>query len=309
MQYWLDVDTGIDDAVALLAAAGLLRGPALAFVSAVAGNVGLAAVLENTRRVLAAAGRDDVDVYAGADRPIVRPVVDASYVHGPSGLGAVVLPAATRPPAGGLLALLARLEAAADGTLCLVATGPLTNIALIARLAPDVVRRKVARTVWMGGGRGLGNVTVAAEFNAFADPEAAAIALDVLAPVTVVDLRTTHRAYLTPAEVRDLGRLSGVLGPLARRVLEDPAYGGPHPGHEQRHVVVHDAVALLEAVRPGTMFAVRRERVEVDLSGGPSYGATLVGAKARGPESDWPETPDRARFAALLAEALGGPGA
>jgi inosine-uridine nucleoside N-ribohydrolase len=304
MMHWLDVDTGIDDAVALLAAAGLLPASALGFVSAVAGNVALPHVVENTRRVLAAAGRGDVDVYAGADRPLVRPMVDAAYVHGESGLGAVTLPVATRPVAGGLLDLLERLRTLDDRSLCLVATGPLTNVALLCRLAPDVLRRTVARTVWMGGGRGIGNITVAAEFNAFADPEAAAIALDVLAPVTVVDLNTTHRAYLTPEEVAALGRLPGALGPLAQRVLEDPVYGGPHPGHEDHHVVVHDAVALLEAVRPGSMFALRRERVAVDLSGGPSYGATLVGRKANGPEADWPEAPDRARFAALLAEAL-----
>lgn len=305
MVCWLDVDTGIDDAVALLAAAGLLAGEAFGWVSAVAGNVGLEAVVDNTRRVLAAAGRDDVDVYAGADRPLVRSIVDAAHVHGESGLGAFVLPPATRPLAGDLLALLARIEAAPDGGVCLVATAPLTNIALLCRLRPGLLRRKLARTVWMGGGRGVGNATVAAEFNAYADPEAAAVALDALRPVTLVDLKTTHRAYLAPQEVRALGLGGGRLGTLAQRLLEDPAYGAPHPGCDDRRVVVHDAVALLEAVRPGSMFGLARARVAVDLSGGLSHGATLVGHKAPGPEADWPDAPDRQRFAAFLAEALG----
>jgi pyrimidine-specific ribonucleoside hydrolase len=303
VNYWLDVDTGIDDAVALLAAAGALEAERFAWVSTVAGNVALPAVVENTRRILAAAGREDVAVYVGADRPLVRDAVDAAYAHGASGLGSVSLSAATRAPAGDLRDLLSRLEAAPDASVTLVPTGPLTNIALLCRLAPALMQRKVARTVWMGGGRGLGNITVAAEFNAFADPEAAAIVLAVLEPVTVVDLNTTRAAALRRAEVADLGRAGSPLARLACRLLEDPQYGGG-PSADDR-VVVHDAVALLEAVRPGAMFSTTRLAVEVDLSHGPSYGATLVGRKARGPTADWPLEPVRERFAALLAEALG----
>jgi inosine-uridine nucleoside N-ribohydrolase len=299
MGYWLDVDTGIDDAVALLAAAGAVPAGGWAWVSAVAGNVGLDAVVDNTLRVLAAAGRDEVPVFRGADRPLVRRRVDAAYAHGESGLGGVALPPPRRAPEGDLLALAARLAEVPDGSLTLVATGPLTNIALLCRLAPDLVRRKVARTVWMGGGRGRGNVTAAAEFNAYADPEAAAVVLEALAPVAVVDLVATHAAHLTPDEVRGLARL-GSRGALACALLEDPAYGGARAGG----VVVHDAVALLAAIHPGELFEFRPAPVEVDLSRGPSYGATLAGPKVHGPEALWPTAPDRERFAALLAAAL-----
>lgn len=302
MFYWLDVDTGIDDAVALLAAAGTLKGETFAWITTVAGNVGLGAVQENTRRVMAAAGRDDVPVYIGVDGPLVRDVVDAAYAHGTSGLGSVALPPASRPPAGDLRAALARLEAMEDKSVVLVPTGPLTNIAILCRLAPDVMRAKIARTVWMGGGRGRGNVTVAAEFNAYADPEAVAIVLDVLSPVTVVDLNTTHAAVLTRDEVAALESIGTPLSRLARQLLEDPAYGGS-PASAGR-VIVHDAVAFLEALHPGAMFDTERLPVQVDLSHGPSYGATLVGRKAKGPMADWPGAPRRERFVELLREAL-----
>lgn len=302
--YWLDVDTGMDDAVALLAACGSLPGGRFAWISTVAGNVGLDAVFDNTLRVMAAAGRGDVAVYVGADGPLVRDRVDATYAHGVSGLGSVVLPLADRPPAGGLRAMLDHLEATDDGSVVLVATGPLTNIALLCRLAPGIMRAKIARTVWMGGGRGRGNVTVAAEFNAYADPEAVAVALDVLAPVTVVDLVTTHALALSRDEVASLDSLGTLRGSLARRLLDDPAYGGGS-GPADR-VVVHDAVAFLEALHPGVMFETARLPVQVDLSHGPSYGATWVGGKARGPVADWPGVPARERFVEMLRAALGG---
>lgn len=302
MQVWLDVDTGIDDAIALLAASGGLAGDRFGFVSTVSGNVGLLSVVENTRRVLAAAGRDDVDVYRGADRPILREPIDAADVHGKSGLGSVSMAPARRPLAGDLLDLTQRLALQPDGDVCLVATAPLTNVALLARLAPELLRRKVGRTVWMGGGRGTGNTTAAAEFNAYADPEAAAIALEVLAPVTVVHLGTTRSAYLTAGEVASFGDL-GARGILARNLLQDPAYQGIS---KPDRVIVHDAVALLEALAPGEIFATTRETIQVDLSGGPSYGATLCGRRTTGPDADWSGAPVRERFVAGLRAALSG---
>ena len=300
MEYWLDVDTGIDDAIALLAASRLLPGGTFRWVSTVAGNVTLENVLDNTRRVLAQAGRDDVPVFRGADRPLVRERVDAAYVHGDSGLGSVRLPPPTRPTEGDLTDLLRRLREVEDGSLCLVATGPLTNIALLARTSPDLFARKVVRTVWMGGGKGLGNITPAAEFNAFADPEAASVALKVLSPVTVVHLGTTHSAYLEARDTEDFaGR--GRLGRLARALLTDPAYSGTST---RERIIVHDAVALLEAVFPGALFETSRERLEVDLSGGPGYGATLLARHATAPEVDWSGPPDRKRFVERLGLAL-----
>lgn len=302
MTFWLDVDTGIDDAVALLAAAGVLPGERFGWVTTVAGNVGLDKVVPNTLRVMAAAGRADVPVFTGADRPLVRDAVDAAYAHGKTGLGSVALPEASAGPAGDLRAAIDRLAAAPDGSVTLVATGPLTNIALVCRIAPDLVRRKLAATVWMGGGRGLGNITAAAEFNAFADPEAAAIALADLSPVVVVDLRTTRAASLTAAEVDALGALGTARGRLAGDLLRDPAYAaGPRVTDR---VIVHDAVALLCAVYPGAMFSTTRQPLAVDLSHGPSYGATLVGAKADGPAADMPDEPRREVFVQLLREAL-----
>src|SRR6185295_1658894 len=175
----LDVDTGVDDACALLLAS---RHPALELraVTCVAGNTEVDQVLANTLTVLSIAGRDDVPVARGADRPLLEPVRAARHAHGDDGMGDLGLPASSRAPdprpAVELLrdVLLDAVQARSPVTL--LPLGPLTNIALLLRAFPDAAAG-LREIVFMGGSGARGNVTAAAEFNVWHDPEAAAVVL------------------------------------------------------------------------------------------------------------------------------------
>ncbi|PKQ10978.1 MAG: nucleoside hydrolase [Alphaproteobacteria bacterium HGW-Alphaproteobacteria-1] len=197
----IDTDPGQDDAVAILMA--LASGEALEVLglTCVAGNVPLGLTARNARRICELAGRRDVPVVAGCDRPMGRALVTAEHVHGEDGLRGVDLPAPTMPldPRHAVDFLIETLREAAPGSVTLVALGPLTNLGTAFRRAPDIVAR-VAEIVLMGGAhRALGNVTPAAEFNIHVDPQAADIVLCAGAPVTIVPLDVTHKALVTPA--------------------------------------------------------------------------------------------------------------
>lgn len=297
MSVWMDVDTGIDDAIALILAARLY-GPKLGLVTCVCGNADLAEVTENTRRILAFVGRTDVPVVAGSARPLVREPVAVRSVHGTSGLGRVTLPPSSRPPdPSGMTAVARAVQSLGSSGVELVATAPLTNVALLVRAFPQSLVG-VERAVWMGGSFGPGNVTAAAEFNAYADPEAASIVLSALSPVTMVGLGVTSGLRITAFEARALAALSPA-GKLVGDLLLDPAYSVTA---SEEGFPVHDAAALLEAFRPGALFSTCELGVTVDLSHGPSYGATLCGHE--GPLTDVAIRPDRPAFLGWMRKAL-----
>ena len=194
---------------------------------------------------------------AGSAQPLLRPVADARDVHGESGLGAATLPPARTGPASGHAAdFLIEQIGAAPGEITLVATGPLTNIALAVRREPRLAGW-VRDFVIMGGSAGRGNVTPAAEFNIWADPEAAAITFSAGWRVSMVGLDVTLQALATPAvqdRMRPLGRLAadlllpGLLGYQEEASTGDPAASGP---------AVHDVLALALVAEPG-LFGGRR---------------------------------------------------
>ena len=176
----IDTDPGQDDAVAILLA---LASPELDVlgITTVAGNVPLSLTSRNARIVCELAGRPDIPVYAGCEAPLVRPLVTAEYVHGKSGLDGIVLPdpkmALTDGHAVDFLIETLRKETPGSVTLCPI--GPLTNIATALRQAPDIAPR-IAEIVLMGGAYfEVGNVTPAAEFNIYVDPEAAGIVFNI----------------------------------------------------------------------------------------------------------------------------------
>jgi pyrimidine-specific ribonucleoside hydrolase len=270
----VDTDPGIDDALALLLA---LASPEvdLRLVTTVHGNVELARTTENALRVLHLAGRSDVPVAAGARSSLVVPQLErAGHVHGAAGLGGVVLPpspAAVDPrPA---VTALAELLTTSEVPVTVAAIGPLTNIALLLAVYPDAAAR-IGRLVVMGGSatRG-GNVTAAAEFNVWADPEAAAVVFRAGLPTVMVGLDVTLPTVLTAAGIARFAA-AGPVGAQAAAVLAQyvdharTAYGTDG-------VVVHDALALTEAIRPGTLGAVQRD-VVVDTGPGAGRGQTLV---------------------------------
>jgi inosine-uridine nucleoside N-ribohydrolase len=262
----LDCDPGHDDAIALLLALASpeveLRG-----VTTVAGNQTVEKTTANAIRVLELAGRGDVPVAKGSPRPLVREPFVAAYVHGETGLDGPRLTAPqAEPVAGHAVDFLAeRLEGAT-----LVATGPLTNVALLLARHPDA---RPERIVLMGGAIAEGNVTPAAEFNVWADPEAATRVFASGLDVTMVGLDVTHRALLTRAHAERL-RGSGRIGTFVAELLD--FYGVFH-----REVYgfdgspVHDAVAVAQVIRP-ELLQLERLNVQVDCESELCRGRTVV---------------------------------
>src|ERR1700734_3186399 len=208
----LDCDPGIDDALAIAFAAGS-PGIELAGITTVAGNVGLAKTTANALSVAAFAGLD-VPVTPGSAVPLMRPALDAGHVHGDSGLGGAVLPPSARA-AGAEHAtdFIIDTLAASPGEITLVATGPLTNIALAVRREPRLADW-VQGFVIMGGSAGRGNVTPAAEYNIWADPEAAAAVFRAGWTVNMLGLDVTLRTGAAAPVLQrmgDLGRLGNQL--------------------------------------------------------------------------------------------------
>ncbi len=273
----LDVDTGIDDALAILLA---LRSPELQVVgiTCVAGNVTLAQVVRNTLGVLAIAGAEHVPVAAGAARPLVRRLTTATFFHGDDGIGGVPLPERT----GQLLdepapAYLCRLARELEGRLSLVATAPLTNVALACRLDPQFPRR-LHRLVIMGGAATVpGNVTPAAEANFYNDPEAARIVFESGAGLTMVGLDVTLRALFDAERYRALGAMAGtLLDPVARfayQVLE--RYLAADLAAGLSGSPLHDPLAVAVLARP-KLVRCRRLRVEIETEGRYTAGQSVT---------------------------------
>jgi len=265
----LDCDPGIDDAFAIAFGCGH-PGIELCGVTTVAGNVGLDRTTGNALAVLELLGRGDVPVAAGSPAPLLRPFGDAHGVHGETGLGAARLPAPRGGPvdAHAVDFLIERIGAA-PGEVTLVATGPLTNIALAVRRHPPLAAQ-VADFVIMGGSATRGNVTPAAEFNIACDPEAAAIVFGAGWRVTMAGLDVTLQARAT-AEVRDrlraLDRLGDELLLPGLRGYRSIAGGAGQP--------VHDVCAMALVVAPG-LFGCRPARVEVETQGRWTSGMTVT---------------------------------
>jgi purine nucleosidase/pyrimidine-specific ribonucleoside hydrolase len=262
----LDCDPGHDDAIALLLALGSdeleLRG-----VTTVAGNQTLEKTTANAIRVLEVAGRAEIPVAAGAGRPLVREPRVAADVHGETGLdGPDLPPPQADPSAQHAVDFLAERISGAT----LVATGPLTNVALLLARYPET---RPERIVLMGGAIAEGNVTPAAEFNIWADPEAAHRVFTSGLDVTMVGLDVTHRALVTPAHAGQL-RESGRIGTVVAELLE--FYGGFHRAtYGWEGSPIHDAVAVAHVIDPA-LLEVERLNVRVDTESELCRGRTVV---------------------------------
>src|SRR5215469_8470877 len=196
----IDTDPGIDDAVAILLALAAPEELELLGIVAVAGNLPLASTERNARRVCELAGRNDMPVYAGCARPLLRPLATAEHIHGETDRDRLLLPEPTMPLQGrhGVDYLIEMLRAAEPAPITLCALGPLTNIAMALVKAPDIAGR-IGELVIMGGAcLEPGNVTPAAEFNIHVDPHAAAIIVDSGIPITMLPLDVTHQLLSTP---------------------------------------------------------------------------------------------------------------
>jgi purine nucleosidase len=293
----IDCDPGHDDAIALLLA---LASPELELlgVTTVHGNQTLEKTTDNALRVLELVGRSDVPVAAGADRPLVRDLHVAAHVHGESGLDGPELPEARAQPVG---------QAAVDFLLehvtpevALVPLGPLTNVAL----ALDRGLRP-QRIVLMGGAIAEGNMTPAAEFNIWADPEAAQRVFHAGVPVTMIGLDVTHRALLTPAWAERF-RAAGRVGTFVAELVEFfKRYHARTYGWDG--APIHDALALAHAFRPG-LVRTEHVNVEVELESELCRGRTVVDLwrrTEREPNADVGVEVDGDAFLELLLERIG----
>ena len=281
----IDVDTGIDDAFGLLYA---LAEPTIRLlgVSSVAGNVGLAKATRNTRQILALGGRPDIPVWPGCASPILYAPEDASIVHGDSGLGHAILPEPVDDPDAphAIDAILAASRAHAR-ELVLVATGPLTNIAA-ALLRDPTLPTRVNRLVLMGGAfRVAGNVTPAAEFNIWHDPEAARIVFRAFggagsAPLVAVGLDVTHQVRIVEADLDALAlRCQGspqadaiisFLRDSARHYFQLMIRWGRGP-----YLFMHDPLAVAAAFHPD-LLKTESVAVDIEITGELTRGATIA---------------------------------
>jgi pyrimidine-specific ribonucleoside hydrolase len=289
----VDTDPGVDDAYALALAA---RAPEvdLRAVTAVFGNVDLPTTTTNARRLLGMLGRGDVPLGVGADRPLIHPTTQrAADVHGDDGLGGVAerFGPLGPEPAGRALDVIARVLDTSTEPVVLAAIGPLTDVALLLATRPDLVER-IGRLVVMGGSIGIGgNVSAAAEFNVWSDPEAARrVLVEERVPTTLVPLDLTHVVTVDRGWLEALAA-SGPVGEALAATRAVYARGealgrrsGAEPDHQDGvdRVPIHDAVALLEAIEPGTLATVPLE-LEVDTSLGPARGMVLADRRGRVP--------------------------
>jgi inosine-uridine nucleoside N-ribohydrolase len=272
----IDCDPGHDDAMALMLA---VASPELdvCAVTTVAGNQTIEKVTANALKVLDLVGRPDIPVAAGADRPLVHPARVASEVHGETGLDGPDLPPPSREPEPlhAVEMLAAKLR---ERPLTLIPTAPLTNIALLLATHPEL-KPRIERIVLMGGAHGHGNVTPAAEFNIWVDPEAAHRVFTSGLDITMVGLDVTHRAMLSAARAETL-RGTGRTG---------DAFADLHAFYRQFHLKVyghddtpvHDALAVAYVIDPD-LLGVKTLRTEVDVTLGPSRGRTVVDMLGRG---------------------------
>jgi inosine-uridine nucleoside N-ribohydrolase len=298
----LDCDPGHDDAIAILLA---LASPELELVAVttVSGNQTLDKTTANALRILDFAGRSDLPVYAGADAPFVRQRDVAAHVHGESGLDGPDLPQPSRAAQEQhAVEYLAGAYRGSDKPV-LVATGPLTNIGLLFATHPDA---RPERIVLMGGAIGEGNRTPAAEFNIWADPEAAQRVFAEGLDTTMVGLDVTHRALIKDAHTEEL-RGAGRVGSMVAELMDFYARFHKSRYPDLDGSPMHDPVCVAHLIDP-TLMTVKDAFVEVDCSTGPSWGRTNVDWRNRehfgDPNAKVGLDIDGERFAQLVVERI-----
>ena len=271
----IDTDPGQDDAVAILLALASPEFEVLG-ITAVAGNVPLALTEVNARKICELAGKPETKVFAGAVRPLVRPLVTAEHVHGRTGLDGPVLTDPKMPlqKQHAVDFIIETLMAREAGTVTLCVLGPMTNVAL-ALIRESRIASRIKRIVAMGGGffEG-GNVTPAAEFNIYVDPQAARVVFEADIPITLVPLDCTHQALTSAARVEKFRVMKNKSGPATAQLLDfferfdEQKYGtdgGP----------LHDPCVMAWLLKP-ELFQSRDVNVAIECESELTMGMTVV---------------------------------
>ncbi|MBL4927531.1 nucleoside hydrolase [Fuscibacter oryzae] len=289
----IDTDPGQDDAFAILLALASPEDVEVLGITAVAGNVPLHYTEKNTRIICELAKKPHVKVYAGCDGPLARKLVTAEHVHGKTGLDGPALPEPTMTLQAqhGVDFLIDTLRQEASGTVTLCPLGPLTNIATAFQRAPDIIAR-VQQIVLMGGAYfEVGNITPAAEFNIYVDPEAADIVFKSGAPLVVMPLDVTHKALTTRARVEafrglgtEVGRMAAEWADFFER-FDMEKYGS-------EGAPLHDPTVIAYLINPG-LFAGRHINVEIEVQSDLTRGMTVA---------DWWRVTDRPANALFIKD-------
>jgi purine nucleosidase len=303
----IDTDPGKDDAVAILLALAAPEALELLSVVTVAGNVPLSRTTANALALLELGGRAQVPVHAGCARPMVRPPITAEHVHGDTGLQGLVLAEAraAAQPQHGVDHLIEVLLQEPPGSITLCLLGPATNLAMALVKAPEIAPR-IGEVVWMAGARSEGgNVTPAAEYNVYADPEAAAVLLESGVPLTLLPLDLTHQVLMTRDRLLEL-RTIDTAAARAVAVMFGDADGNPQRERERDGIPLHDPCVIAHLLGPA-LFAGRKIHVAVETASPLSLGMTVAdwfGVTDRAPNATWLNQADSEGFFTLLFERL-----
>ncbi|MDO6480681.1 nucleoside hydrolase [Shimia thalassica] len=289
----IDTDPGQDDAVAILLALASPDEIDVVGITAVAGNVPLPLTQKNARIVCELAGKPDVKVFAGCDRPLGRDLVTAEHVHGKSGLDGPDLPDPTMPlqDQHAVDFIIETLRAHPPKTITLCPLGPLTNVAMAFEKAPDIVDR-VQEIVLMGGAYfEVGNITPAAEFNIYVDPQAAHIVFSAGAPIVVMPLDVTHKALVTQPR-NDAFRALGTPVGIAVAEMTDFFERFDKEKYGSSGAPLHDPCVTSYLLRPD-LFQGRNVNVMIETRSELTLGMTVA---------DWWGVTDRAPNALFIGD-------
>ncbi|MGK7755252.1 MULTISPECIES: nucleoside hydrolase [unclassified Roseovarius] len=289
----IDTDPGQDDAVAILLAFASPEEIEVLGITCVAGNVPLELTVRNARMVCELAGRRDVKVFAGCDRPLDRDLVTAEHVHGKTGLDGPDLPEPTMPlqDMRAVEFIIETLRKEPASSVTLVPIGPLTNIATAFRMAPDIVP-KVHEIVLMGGAYfEVGNITPAAEFNIHVDPHAADLVFRAGVPIVVMPLDVTHKALVTRAR-NDAFRAIGNRVGTAVAEMTDFFERYDREKYGSDGAPLHDPCTVAYLIRP-ELFSGRHVNVEIETGSELTMGMTVA---------DWWGVTDRAPNALFIGD-------
>lgn len=270
----LDCDPGHDDALALTMAAASDRIELLA-VTTSAGNQTPDKTLNNALRMLTLLNATDVPVASGNQRPLMRHLKIADYVHGETGLDGAELPAPSFEPQDcGAVELIAKVLKAQAEPITLVVTGPMTNIALFLRVHPEL-EDKIKQIVFMGGAAGQGNVMPTTEFNMAVDPEAAKIVINEGIPLVMAGLNVTLKAQIRPD---DLEHIKAINNPVAQAIAGQMDFYGEWYGQDKFGLAgtpVHDPCTIAYLLKP-EIFETHNAYIDVETQGSLTAGETVV---------------------------------
>ncbi len=274
----IDCDTGIDDMLSFILTLSSDKLDILG-VTTVAGNQKLELTTYNTLNALALMGREEIPVAKGAAKPLERPLRDAGYIHGESGLGTYVFqnPTSKQVEVMDAIEFMNKVLTEAKEPVTILALAPLTNLALLMEQYPDC-KKKIARIVFMGGSIRTGNPTPVSTFNVLVDPEAAKYVLKSGVPFHMCPLDTTRHAYTTTEEIEEIGRINNPIAAMAYeicRFYDDTVNKGNNARKRFKGLCIHDLCTAAYVTNP-ELFETVSYYGDVETKGELTTGFTMI---------------------------------